>query len=170
MSPLTGRVIRGEEWVGDDWILAAEDDLVPPGAKLIVGFDRYTAHPESFAAAVAIGLLLPNTMDVVESWPSLSALPLIALQIPKFGDGRAYSQASLLRERCGYKGELRAIGDVLVDQLHYLRRCGFDVLVPRGDQDPDACLRALKGFSSDYQSAADHAPSIWQRRRTTAAG
>lgn len=168
MSGAPSRLIRGESWVADDWILADPEQPVPAAAKLIIDYEPFIQERDRFASAGQLGVLLPNTLNVVDAWPELAALPLIALCFPKFGDGRAYSQASLLRERCGFKGELRALGEVLVDQLCDLRRCGFDALVPRQDQDPQACLRALQGFSFVYQSAADGRPNAWQLRRKAA--
>lgn len=81
-----------------------------------------------------------------------------------FTDGRNYSNARLLRDRYGYKGELRAIGDVLRDQLFYLHRCGFDAYALRADKDPYEALESLKDFSVTYQAATDEPLPLFRRR------
>ncbi|MCW5620058.1 MAG: DUF934 domain-containing protein [Burkholderiales bacterium] len=93
-----------------------------------------------------------------------SAFPvLVAVHFPSFTDGRGYSTARLLRERYGYRGELRAIGDILRAQLYELARCGFDAFVLREDQDAQAALRAFGDFSEDYQAAVDRGPLFARR-------
>lgn len=88
---------------------------------------------------------------------------LVAVHFPTFGDGRGYSTARLLRERHGYRGELRAIGDILRDQLYELARCGFDAFALRDDQDAQAALSAFRDFSEDYQAAVDRGPLFARR-------
>jgi len=95
----------------------------------------------------------------------LAHFQVIALNFPSFTDGRHYSSARLLRERYGYKGEIRAIGDVLRDQLFYMRRCGFDAFAIRADRDPVDALEGLKDFSVTYQAAADDERPLFRRRQ-----
>lgn len=83
--------------------------------------------------------------------PDLQRIGLIAVNFPVFTDGRGYSVARLLRERLNYTAELRAIGDILRDQLYFLRRCGFDAFALRADQDIDDALRAFDDYSVQYQ-------------------
>ncbi|HEY1089536.1 MAG TPA: DUF934 domain-containing protein [Burkholderiaceae bacterium] len=94
-------------------------------------------------------LTLANDADVAEL--QLAGVQAIALQFPKWVDGRAYSQARLLRTRLGFTGEIRATGEVLVDMLPLLQRCGFDAVQLRADQDPLAAERALGFFAAHYQ-------------------
>ena len=89
---------------------------------------------------------------------------VIAVDFPSFTDGRGYSTARLLRERHGFKGELRAIGDVLRDQLLYLQRCGFDSFALRDDQDPVAALDAFKELAVRYQGDALDPRPLFRRR------
>ena len=97
--------------------------------------------------------------DVDPRTVSLEGVDRIDLSFPKFTDGRAYSQALLLRRRVGFKGEIRATGDVLVDQLVQLQRAGFDTAVLRADQDPGIVQRQFERFDSYYQGdAVDTAP------------
>ena len=100
------------------------------------------------------GVLLENTDDPRVLVADFDKLALIAVRFPKFTDGRGYSIARLLR-RLGWKGELRAVGDVLRDQLFYMTRCGFDAFELRADQDAQAALTAFSDFSAPYQPAID---------------
>ncbi len=95
--------------------------------------------------------------------PHLGRLSLIEIAFPKYRDGRGYSSARILRE-AGYTGELRAQGDVLVDQIAFMRRCGFDSFAPEGSLNPDAVERALTVYPHAYQGAADGAQAIWKLR------
>ncbi len=95
--------------------------------------------------------------------PHLDRLALIEVSFPKFRDGRGYSAARILRE-AGYAGELRASGDILVDQIAYLRRCGFDAFVADAELDEDAVARALGRYAHAYQSAADGYTPVWKLR------
>ena len=94
----------------------------------------------------------------------LEHFSVIALDFPAFGDGRSYSHASLLRQRYGYKGDLRAVGDVLQDQLFFMQRCGFDSYAIREDKDIEEALKSLNDFTVRYQAAADGALPIYKQR------
>ena len=95
--------------------------------------------------------------------PYIQRLQMIEVSFPSFRDGRGYSAARILRE-AGYGGELRAAGDVLVDQLPFMRRCGFDSFAPEAPIDPAALDRALHRYAEHYQSAADADVPVWRRR------
>jgi uncharacterized protein (DUF934 family) len=95
----------------------------------------------------------------------LPGIPLIALNFPEFKDGRPFSSARELRQRMAYKGEIRAIGDVLRDQLFFMRRCGFDAYVLREDQDMDTALAAFNDFHDAYQPAIDQPLPLFRRRQ-----
>ncbi len=102
-------------------------------------------------ALPAGALVLANTDDVLAQADAVAAAPLVVLQFPKWTDGRAYSQAVLLRGRLRYAGEIRAAGDVVVDMLPLLRRCGFDAVQLRADQDAAVALSTLGQFPGHYQ-------------------
>ena len=128
----------------NDWQLlsdeAADETAAPVSdAKLILSFPRWLAlgQPQH-------GVWLDNHENVDQLRNTLPAIPLIALRFPVFTDGRAYSQARLLRQRLGYQGELRAIGDVQRDQIAYMARCGFDSFLLRADQEAEECQAALR--------------------------
>lgn len=94
----------------------------------------------------------------------LASLPLIALDFPVFSDGRAYSSARELRQNLAFEGELRAIGDVLRDQLFYMARCGFNAFALREDQNADTALGALADFKDAYQASVDRPVPLFRRR------
>ncbi|MFN3451506.1 MAG: DUF934 domain-containing protein [Sphingorhabdus sp.] len=95
--------------------------------------------------------------------PFLDRLTLIEVAFPKYRDGRGYSSARILRE-AGYTGELRAQGDVLVDQIAFMRRCGFDSFAPEASLNPEAVARALSTYDQFYQKVADSAVPVWKLR------
>lgn len=95
--------------------------------------------------------------------PYLDRLSLVEIAFPAFRDGRGYSSARILRES-GYKGELRAQGDVLVDQIAFMRRCGFDSFAPESSLNAEAVERALSTYGDFYQKAADSAVPVWKLR------
>lgn len=105
-----------------------DEDALPDGA-VIVSLKRFLAERESLAARnTPLGVLLQPADKIELLADDLPSLPLLALAFPKFGDGRAFSLARIARERYGFKGELRAVGDILFDRVAYMIRCGFDVL------------------------------------------
>ena len=107
------------------------------------------------AASDSPALTLANTEDVLRLGARLDGVHLVVLDFPKFTDGRAYSQARLLRERLGYRGELRATGAVLLDQLPFLLRCGFDSFVSDQKGFGEALAKARTLFSVVYQPVGD---------------
>jgi len=111
----------------------------------------------------ATAVRLESDEDARKLLPFLDRLALIEVAFPAFRDGRGYSAARILRE-AGYEGELRAAGDVLVDQIHYMRRCGFDAFAPDKPLDPKAVERALNRYSNVYQKAADGGAPAWKLR------
>ena len=104
-------------------------------------------------------LLLDNTADVLLRATEIQRQPAVVLQFPKWTDGRAYSQAVLLRGRLRYAGEIRASGEVLADMLPLLRRCGFDAVQLRADQKQESAERALGYFSTHYQTVPPERPA-----------
>jgi phosphoadenosine phosphosulfate reductase len=113
-------------FVEDPWPAVA-DDAPLPGGRAVVSLGRWRAERETLAARnEPLGLLIPPGSDWRDIVPDLARFPVIVLPIEKYGDGRAYSIARLLRERDGYKGELRATGPYIIDQVPLMRRCGID--------------------------------------------
>lgn len=106
-------------------------------------------------ADAPVGIVLMPTDDPLALAGRLDGLAVIAVEFAKFSDGRGYSIATLLRSRLGFKGEIRAVGDVLIDQLFAMARCGIDSFALRGDQDVEVAKRAFETFPAVYQWAAD---------------
>jgi uncharacterized protein (DUF934 family) len=115
-----------------------------------------------------VGVWLSGEDEPADIAQDLEHLQLVAIRFASFTDGRGYSIARLLRERYGWRGELRAIGDVQRDQLYYLYRCGFDAFDLRDAEDVDTALAAFNDFSEAYQAAVDRPVPLFRRR--TAAG
>lgn len=111
----------------------------------------------------ATAVRLESDEDARRLLPHLGRLALIEIAFPKFRDGRGYSAARILRE-AGYVGELRAAGDVLVDQIPFMRRCGFDAFAPEASIDEEALARALSRYPEYYQKAADGRSPVWALR------
>ena len=165
---MTMRILRNSELVEDDWTLVEDGraDIETGDSKVIVSLGRWREERDALLAVhVAVGVLVPNTADIEAVYPEVEDRPLIVLQFPTFTDGRALSQAVVLRKRLGFRGELRAVGDVIRDLVFWLGRCGFDSIVPRKDQSLEGCREALREFSVAYQSAADQHTPVWIRRR-----
>lgn len=138
----------------DRLIRYRDDDPVDHGAVTVDSF-----LDQSSASAVRVE---PGD-DARELIPHLERLALVEVNFPSFGDGRGYSSARVLRE-AGYDGELRAVGDVLVDQVAYMRRCGFDAFDPDAPIDESDLEAALSRWPEVYQSAADVSTPIWNKR------
>jgi uncharacterized protein (DUF934 family) len=96
---------------------------------------------------------------------SLGRLKIVAVNFPQFGDGRGYSIGRLLRERYGYRGELRAVGEVARDHLYFMAQCGFDAFELRAGEDPQEALHALNDFSEAYQASVARPLPLFRRRR-----
>ena len=131
-----------------------------------VALDDWRENPQDHAEATA--LVISNDSPLDDLACDLSGFSVIILDFPAFKDGRAYSQARILRDRYGYMGEIRARGAVLRDQLFFMARCGFDAFEFASD-DTDGAEEALREFSFAYQIAADKAEPVWRKRLDHAA-
>jgi uncharacterized protein (DUF934 family) len=161
------RLIRNGAVVDDGWRLlrdAATLADVPSGIAAIVPLALWRAERAALLARGAVGVWLAPADDPAALAQDAGLLPLIAVDFPQFADGRGYSTARLLRERYGYTGELRAVGDVLRDQLFALAQCGFDAFAVRADRDPDDALKGLADFAGVY-APTTREPQPWFRRR-----
>ncbi len=140
----------------DDWTLLPRDVNAAelPTGDLILPFRVWVeARTELLARGSRAGVWLESDEQAEDLEPFLAELAIIAIDFPVFSDGRGYSNARILRERLGYDGELRAVGDVLRDQLFLMRRCGFDSFALRSDRDAAQAVSALADFRHAYQHA-----------------
>ena len=147
----------------DRWRTISGEDgpmvTLTPAACRLLTLQQWNAAKQQWPADLPVGVLFPNDSDIEELAADLPRLALVALQFPKWVDGRAYSQARLLRARYRFAGEIRATGEVLVDMLPLLKRTGFDAVALRADQSIDAAERALRFFPGHYQGdTVEHRP------------
>ena len=158
------RLIKDRSVVDDRWALLRDVTAEPiqPG-PVIVSLPVWKTRRDELAARGDVGVWLAASDDPAELAIDTATLPLIAVDFPQFTDGRGYSIGRLLRERYGFAGELRAIGDVQRDQLYYLAQCGFNAFAIRADRSVDDALAGLASFSDGYQLTNVRTP--WFRRR-----
>ncbi|MFO1350099.1 MAG: DUF934 domain-containing protein [Gammaproteobacteria bacterium] len=163
-------LIKNRRVVPDPWLLlkpGADGALpaLPPAGDAIVPLALWqSARAALLARDGGLGVWLDNHQEPSDIAADLSHFAVIAVNFPKFADGRGYSIGRLLRERHGYGGELRAIGDILPDQMQFLQRCGFDAMVLRADQDSAVALRAFADFSDAYQATVNEPLPLFRRR------
>lgn len=157
--------VDGSE-VKDRFAPVGPDDELPATGPVVLPFARWERDAEALRKrGDAFGLRLANTIDVESLDADVLEAAVVVLEFPSFGDGRAYSQARLLRDSRGYRGELRATGAAVVrDQLQGMARCGIDVFELREDQSAELCREALREFTLAYQPTRDRLPKIRELR------
>jgi uncharacterized protein (DUF934 family) len=149
-------LVKNGKIAADTFVHVADDAELPEGGAVLVSAARFLEDPKALLARMGeLGVVWPNNRDLDDLLPFLDQLAVIALVFPSFRDGRAYSQARLLRERHGYKGELRATGQVLRDQFLFMLRAGFDALEARKESDAEAFALSAKRYSVFYQPTGD---------------
>jgi len=154
-----GRVIE------DKFVRVLDDAALPDNVPVLVPAERFLADSAELSSRTApVGAIWPNSRKIAELAPHLHRLALVALVFPNFRDGRAYSQARLLREQYGYRGELRATGEILRDQFLFLVRAGFDALEVKKDADVGAYASAIARYSVYYQPTGGARRSALQER------
>ncbi len=158
-------LVKGGQTVEDSFVRVADEAAIPPGVPVIVSAKRLLADPAAIVAHDApVGVMWPNDRRIAELEPWLPGLAMIGLVFPTFRDGRAYSQARLLRERFGFRGELRATGQILRDQFVFLARAGFDAFEVKKPEDAKVFASVLERYSVYYQPAADGRVPALRRR------
>ena len=161
------RVIKNDQVVDESWHLLPKEvslEDLSNSEDIIIPMSLWLEHGHALRARDGgLGVWL-DAGEEVEDIAS-DKFQVIALNFPVFTDGRHFSTARLLRQRYGYTGEIRAIGDVLRDQLFFMKRCGFDAYAVRADRDPFDALEGLKDFSETYQGAADDPRPLFRRRQ-----
>ena len=158
--------LTGEQTVTPEQI---ESTQVPASGKVILPLSVFIARQTALVTRITqgeIGVWL-DTHEVPEilhsALPNLNQLPIIAVHVERFADGRIFSLGMLLRTRYGFKNQLRAFGDVLRDQLYFLKRSGFDQYVIRADRSATEAITSLNDFSKPYQGAVDIAKPAFAR-------
>ena len=158
-------LVKGGNITDDTFVAVADDAALPEAGDVLVSATRYLQDPDSFAKRTGkTGVTWPNNRDLDDLVPHLERLAVVALAFPSFRDGHAYSQARLLRERYGYRGELRATGQVLRDQFVFMLRAGFDAFEVRKQADAEAFAQTVKRYSVFYQPTGDGRITALHRR------
>ena len=149
-------LVKNGKISADAFVHVADDAEIPADGAILISSARFLDDPQTLLRrAGRIGVIWPNNRDVDDLVPYLDRLALIALVFPTFRDGRAYSQARLLRERHLYRGELRATGQVLRDQFVFMLRAGFDAFEVKKPADAEAFANTAKRYSVFYQPTGD---------------
>ena len=159
-------LIKDGQLTEDLWTEVADDEEIPAGVDPIVSLERWQAERETLSQRNGpLGLRLRSDQPPAEIAEEVGRFDVIALEFPKFTDGRAYSYARLLRERYGFTGELRAVGNVLRDQFQFMLRCGFDALEVADPSLAEDWEAATSEMSLVYQRAGDRLAPVWAQRR-----
>jgi uncharacterized protein (DUF934 family) len=164
------KIIKDQRIIEDQWVTLkpTSDSALPEITNtqdVIVPFAQWIEQKAQLLQRTGrTGVWLNGEDDPELLADDISTLPVVAVNFPQFADGRGYSIGRLLRERYRYSGELRAIGDVLRDQIFYLHRCGFNAFEVRADKSIEDALTAFQDFSDSYQSAIDQPSPLFRRR------
>ncbi|MCX7307320.1 MAG: DUF934 domain-containing protein [Afipia sp.] len=158
-------LVKGGLIVADEFTHLADGADIPPSGAVLVPAERFISDADAILKrGDKTGVIWPNNRDIDGLVPHLGKLAAVALVFPIFRDGRAYSQARLLRERHQYKGELRATGQVLRDQFMFMLRAGFDSFEVKKESDAKAFAEASHRFSVFYQPTGDGRVTAFHRR------
>ena len=156
-------LVKGGKIAADPFAHVADGAELPQGCVL-VSAARFLEDPDALLKRGKVGVIWPNSRDVDDLVPYLDRLAAVALVFPTFRDGRAYSQARLLRERYSYRGELRATGQVLRDQFVFMLRAGFDSFDVKKQADAEAFAQTVHRYSVFYQPTGDGKLTALHRR------
>jgi uncharacterized protein (DUF934 family) len=165
--PTLIKLQAGRAILANDAFTHVDDDQSLPPGDVIISLTRFQADGERLLGeGRAVGVRLEPNEEAEALAYDLPRLALVALAFPKFRDGRQYSNGRVLRERFGFKGELRAVGDVLREQAGFMIRCGFDAFEPADGSTPEQWEHVTRRFRHVYQPAADgRAPAFVERGR-----
>ncbi len=143
-------------FANDAYVTVADEDETPASGDVILPLERFRTEGEVLLSnGRNVGVLLASDQAIEDIAQDLTRLSLVALSFPKFRDGRHYTSARLLRERFGYDGEIRAVGEVLREQAVFFVRCGFDAFEPADGSTPEQWMAAAGRFRHVYQRGAD---------------
>ncbi len=161
------KIIKDQVIVEDGWkrLSEIEPDASLPAGDVIIPCAYWLEHKDTLMSREGkLGICINGDDDMYEVAKDIEHFDLIALDFPAFVDGRSYSNARLLRDRYNFKGELRAVGDVLRDQLFYMQRSGINAFQLREDKNLEDALNAFTELSVKYQTAADGAEPVYKYR------
>ena len=159
------QILKDTQVVSDNWILLDENADSIPNGNILLSFEQRQNFAEQLSNhSGSIGVWLEGHAEIEQIIEPLLNLPLIAINFPKFADGRGFSAARLIRERYNYSGELRAIGGFIRDQLYLLKRCGFNAFQFSDENELSDAAESLKDFSENYQVSVDQENPLFRRR------
>lgn len=168
-------IIKDKTIVSDDWtVLRLAEDETPdavsvPAGKIIVPLKVWLLQRESLLRRTDLAVWFSSDEQAKDLKEDISRFSMLAVDFPKFSDGRGYSIAYNLRSRLNFTGELRAIGDVLRDQLFYMQRVGFNAFATREDKNIHDAIKGLTDFSEKYQTSWDEKNPLFRRAERTGA-
>lgn len=158
-------LLKDGKEITDIWVFVEDEAELSPGGCFTVSLGRFLSeHDMLLARNEDVGVRLGPADDPELLKPFLGQINLVEVEFPKYTDGRGYSIANLLRRRLGYEGELRAVGEVLRDQLGFMQRAGFDQVELQADNAEQKYAAATSEFSEVYQATADDRATIFERR------
>ncbi|MBO6521927.1 MAG: DUF934 domain-containing protein [Rhodospirillales bacterium] len=158
-------LLKQGQFADDPWVRVADDADIADETAVVVSLERWQDEADALRKRNApVAVALTNDQSPAEIESDLDAIDAVFLTFPAYTDGRAYSQARLLRQRYGYKGEIRATGNVLRDQYAFMQRCGFDTFEVADGIDPAGWDQSAQTMSEGYQTAADGVQAIWAKR------
>ena len=159
------QLLKDGQVTDNTWTLVAEDAAELPAGDILVPLNLWQQQGSELAQhGGTVGVWLVGNEEIETVAELLIKAPVVAIQFPKFVDGRGFSMARLLRERYGYQGEIRAIGEIIRDQLYLLQRCGFNAFEFGAEVDLAEARKSLADFSDTYQVAVDQPVPLFKRR------
>lgn len=158
------KLINQSATLEDNWTFFEKPELPIAAGKIIIPASQWLENKDALAGRADIGIWLDSDAEIDLYIKEITNLPLIAINFPAFANGRGYSLARLIKERTEFKGELRAIGDVLLDQLFFMKRCGFDTFLLKEGLSAEKALEYLETFSDPYQLAYDRPNPLFRRK------
>ncbi len=153
-------------WADDAFVNVTDEDAIPENGDVILSLARFEAEGDALLSSNSrrVGVRIESDQEVEVLAYDLPRIAVVALAFPKFRDGRAYTSARLLRERFKYEGQIRAVGDVLQEQVGFMVRCGFDAFEPSDGATPEVLTKAANRFRHVYQRAADARQLAFEER------
>jgi uncharacterized protein (DUF934 family) len=159
------QILKDTLVVSDNWMLVDENADSIPAGDILLSYQQWQNFADQLSNhSGSIGIWLDGHAEIEQIIEPLLNLPLIAINFPKFADGRGFSAARLIRERYNYSGELRAIGGFIRDQLYLLKRCGFNAFQFSDENELSDAAQSLKDFSENYQVSVDQETPLFRRR------
>jgi uncharacterized protein (DUF934 family) len=159
------QLLKDKRVIDDAWTLLDTDSHSLPDGHILLTYSQWQTFSEQLEShSGQIGVVIEGNTEIEDIIEPLLKLPLIAINFPKFADGRGFSLATLLRERYNFNGEIRAVGGFIRDQLYLLSRCGFNAFKFSEDTDLSEVAKSLEDFSETYQVSADQEKPLFRRR------